>query len=133
MVDIMRSAWKGMLLEDSLVSKDVSQLPPPEALRRKILIKVKYTPPQRKQKQQESGTYDSDSEAGEASDTEDQENHPGAPEPSTSDAASTKAKKPKKKKIIDSLSEMGIYTRSCHFSNFDQPGKPLAPFHKLTY
>lgn len=44
MVSIMRNVWDGLLLEKP--ETDASELPSPDSLRRKLLIKVKYAPPE---------------------------------------------------------------------------------------
>jgi hypothetical protein len=96
MVAIMMETWRGMLLPEP--TDDVNQLPSPADLRHKILVKVKYAPPEG-----------------------------GSPQPTESDevalpagaAAAKKNQKPAK--IIQALSKLGIYTRGVSFKSLTQP------------
>jgi hypothetical protein len=101
MVEIMREVWS-----EYLVSLDdgtqISALPPPESLRRKILIKVKWAP------KSDSGTSNDPIEH--VNSNTSNESVPASPE-----------KKKKASKVLSALSELGIYTRAYHFKNFDQP------------
>lgn len=101
-MEIMNEYWSSYLInvKDSAIS-DNTPLPTIDQLRKKILIKVKYTPP------------------------------PHAPEPAASSQATTKyedssedefeAVSVDKGKIIPALGRLGVYTRASHFSHFDQP------------
>ena len=121
MVDIMRDSFKGMLCDpiDSPEEKGISkltklELPSPSNLRRKILIKVKYSPPKPEPEEASiPGSADPDK-------NESNENvitsWPDSDDEATKDIR--KAEKPSK--IIDALSQMGVYTRSCHFKSFNQ-------------
>ncbi|KAK2608794.1 hypothetical protein QQS21_002651 [Conoideocrella luteorostrata] len=92
MVNIMKEVWKGMLVTQNEAKDEV--LPSPQDLKRKILIKVKYAPP----------------------------NAP-APDADSGDdrlpAEKAAAKKPSK--IIQELSNLGIYTRAVSFKTWVQP------------
>ena len=127
MVEIIKSAWRGLLVDDSTASVIDQQrttnivnkshpLPAPANLKRKILIKVKYTPPEvAKKAQEEPGKTTPRPSSSSSSDDE-----------KKSDANTTSSKKKakgKKKKILDELSALGIYTQSFHFKDFNQPGQ----------
>lgn len=105
MVEIIEEAWKGFLVDHP--DGEVKRLPSPGELRHKILIKVKYLAPEKA--------------AAEAS---------GAAKPtanrnisfsssSDSDNKEDEAVKKKKRSITESLSSLGIYTRSYHFKNLN--------------
>ena len=121
MVDIMRESFKGALCdpielpEDKGNSKPTKlELPSPSALLRKILIKVKYSPPK-----PEPG----DAPLQDSADLERKETNENALMflPESDDEATKVIQKPEKpSKIIDALSKMGVYTRSCHFKSFNQ-------------
>lgn len=111
MVEIMEELW-GPYLVDPVASEDINvPLPTLESLRKKILVKVKYSPPKSHKPQVSENsseiTHDHDS---------------------SEDEAQTDTVK--KGKIIDALSRMGVYTRSCHFKNFSQPGISLSHLHR---
>ncbi|KAJ5820267.1 hypothetical protein N7474_005858 [Penicillium riverlandense] len=107
MVDIMKEAWKGLLVE--LPPGSEQQKPPTLGdLKRKILIKTKTIPP-----------------------TNITEPPVEEKPPKTSqqtDEKSVDSQPPKPSTILEALSEMAIYTRAYHFSNFDQP-EAKVPFH----
>ena len=111
MVDIMRSTWRGYLLDfTNYATGDEPQytaypLPSPEDLKKKILIKVKYTAPEKAVEEQEKEEATADSDSSDDSDPSDQD---ASGKPQT------------KKKILDELSLLGVYTRSFHFKNFLQ-------------
>lgn len=104
MVDIIREAWKGMLVDISESSEEqIDQLPSPDQLRRKILIKVKWAPA---------------SPGQESNDPLDQ----GTPASSCDDENGPGQKKGKKgSKILQGLSQLGVYTRGYTFKHFNQP------------
>lgn len=109
MVDIMRDVWRHHLLEvsryaDGSEPEYTAQLPAPETLRNKILIKVKYTPPEKAAKNNQKDDRADSGSSGEE-DGGDQLDQ---------------AKPQKKKKILDELSLLGVYTRSFHFKSFAQ-------------
>ncbi|KAG5963988.1 hypothetical protein E4U57_005738 [Claviceps arundinis] len=93
MVNIMKEAWKDMLVREDEVKEGA--LPSPNELRRKILIKVKYTPPDA------PTTLEADS---------------GEDDGLPSDKPP--AKKPSK--VIPELSKLGIYTRAVSFKTWTQ-------------
>ncbi|KAI9715217.1 MAG: hypothetical protein M1828_000915 [Chrysothrix sp. TS-e1954] len=112
MVEIIEEAWAGLLVTPpSTDSLDKLKLPSPGELKRKILVKVKYTPPSKASKAE-----------------------PGKAETSASDSSSSddvaSSKKPTEKppKMSTRLSNLGIYTRAYHFSSFDRPESHL-PTH----
>ncbi|KAE9967343.1 hypothetical protein BLS_006426 [Venturia inaequalis] len=112
MVEIMNECFSGMMVDVDNASD--AALPSPNELKGKILIKVKYTPPQAVaaaapvmsvdgQAPLSKVTSSGSSSAGEQSDAVDT------------------SPQPKPDKIIDLLSRLGVYMRSYHFKNFDQP------------
>lgn len=103
MVEHMYDYWRPYLVMPSPEHTEETPLPTLESLRNKILIKVKYSPPE-KANQKLARTS--------SKDTQD-------PDSSTEDEDQMAPKK--KGKIIEALSRMGVYTRSCHFDSFDQP------------
>ncbi|PGH17217.1 hypothetical protein AJ80_04926 [Polytolypa hystricis UAMH7299] len=111
MVDIMTKAWEGMLLditpemEEKLANGEIGALPSPGEMRSKILIKVKWAPPQKgSDEPAKSSATDGVEIVGTMAEDE--------------NGASSPKKKPK---ILHSLSRMGIYTRGYKFSHFEQP------------
>ncbi|EXJ78011.1 hypothetical protein A1O3_09170 [Capronia epimyces CBS 606.96] len=104
MVDIMREVWSGLLVDIS-TETDMSVLPSPESLKRKILIKVKWT---------------TDPNTGES-------NNPinlavsNSTDGSTEDGSASSLDKKKPSKVLKSLSELGVYTRAYTFKHFAQP------------
>ncbi|KAI0430762.1 PLC-like phosphodiesterase [Xylaria sp. FL1042] len=103
MVQIMKETWAEFLLPKP--GEDAKHLPAPGDLRRKILVKVKYTPPGAPQPA--------------ADDEEEAEDRlpPGVQADPKSKAAKTK----KASKIIQALSMLGIYTRGVSFKSLTQP------------
>ena len=108
MVEIMKDAWKGVLVDIKQQQTDQREqntmhLPSPDQLRRKILIKVKWTP---------------DSKTGESNNPVE---HARA---HSSDEESTEGQQERKKKaakILQALSQLGVYTRAYSFKHFSQP------------
>jgi hypothetical protein len=94
MVAIMQQTWGEFLLPEP--KEDAQHLPSPADLRGKILVKVKYVPPDG------------------ASPVADDGEEAAVP----ADAA---AKKKKPSKIIQALSKLGIYTRAVSFKSLTQP------------
>ncbi|KAK8097557.1 1-phosphatidylinositol 4 5-bisphosphate phosphodiesterase 1 [Apiospora kogelbergensis] len=100
MVHIMNETWADFLLPQS--EADCQVLPAPGDLKRKILVKVKYAPPK---------------------------TDPLAKLPSSSTTASDKDSLPPKAeekpakppKIIQALSQLGVYTRGITFKSLAQP------------
>lgn len=106
MVNIMNEEWGDLLLQNlsaqQLAAIETQQLPAPAHLLNKILIKVKYTPPEvAKKKKLQDIKHD------DPSDSSDDE-----------DATDKPAKKPK---ISPVLGQLGVYMRGCHFKSFYQP------------
>ncbi|KAI9884678.1 MAG: hypothetical protein M1823_003528 [Watsoniomyces obsoletus] len=112
MVEIMREVWAGMLLDDTCKEIEGDGLPSPQNLRKKILVKVRP--------------------AAAITTVKEDTSSPARPpvrriESNTSQSSSDESmsppdgKKVKKSKILDALGKLGVYTRSYHFSNFDQP------------
>lgn len=98
MVSTMTELWEGLLLH--LPDEPAEVLPPLEALRKKLLVKVKYVPP--------GGDNFTPVDTRETElDAVTQE---GAP-----------AKKAKPVKMTRELSEMGIYTRGVSYKSMAQP------------
>lgn len=105
MVEIMQNVFKGHLVDisggnDATV---IDTLPSPDRLRKKILIKVKWTPaPQ----------------AGESNNPVD---HIQAAETASSEDHASHDKKKKAAKVLQALSNLGVYTRAYSFKHFSQP------------
>ena len=120
MVEIMDSVWR-----EFLISQPVPQnaaLPSPDSLRRKILIKVKYTDPKkaaaklRPAKNIVSSDVRSKSRGGSSSSASDNEELHAADDPK---------KKKGKHSIVPSLSALAIYTRAYHFKSLTAPEATL--------
>lgn len=111
MVDIMRQAWKGMLV---LPTESCHGLPNLSTLRRKLLVKVKYVEP----KAAGTGSVPAVSRVRsyDSSDTEDQ------------GSSGRVGKEKTKSKIIESLSALGVYTRSYRFKTLAEP-EATVPTH----
>lgn len=104
MVEIMRNVFKDHLLDISKESANgFHALPSPDQLRKKILIKVKWTT------NPETGESNNPLEQVETEETEPTD-EPANPE-----------KKKKAAKIIQALSDLGVYTRAYTFKHFGQP------------
>lgn len=111
MVDIIKQAWKGMLV--TMPTDSCKKLPSPGELQRKILVKVKYVAPKAAKAPVPSlRTVRSPS----SSDSENQ-GTPGG-----------EGKEKKKSSIIEALSALGVYTRSYHFKNLSAP-EATVPTH----
>lgn len=102
----MKECWAPYLNLDLEIDDD-TPLPLLESLRKQILIKVKYTAPEKASKERTSETAKTEE------DSSDEEEH---------DEAAHKSK------IIPELGSLGLYTRSYHFKSFDQPEAKL-PTH----
>jgi Phosphatidylinositol-specific phospholipase C, X domain/Phosphatidylinositol-specific phospholipase C, Y domain len=104
MIEIMKEAWQGMLLDISKASEEeLEHLPSPDQLRNKILIKVKWAPRAAGQ---------------EANNPTDQ---PQAALSGDEEVAVDGEKKKKGSKILHELSQLGVYTRAYTFKHFKQP------------
>ena len=123
MVEIMKSVWKGFLIP--LPVSECTALPSPDSLRRKILVKVKYTDPKKAAaklqpgKQVVSSGLRPKSRGGSSSSASENEDLHTADEPQ---------KKKKKSSIVPSLSALGIYTRAYHFKSLTAP-EAILPTH----
>lgn len=100
MVEIMKEAWGDVAVVAPPEDQTPKMLPSPEALRGKILIKVKYAPPSK------------------IGGDEDEEKALGRTD---SDLPSKAAAQKKPSKIIRALSDLGIYTRAVSFKSWAQP------------
>jgi hypothetical protein len=119
MVEIMHESFGNALFTLPDAAEDVA-LPAPQDLLNKILIKVKYSPP----KQEPHGKQPPDTAAGDAGrkmstrgevvDSESGSETEVTKQDSKGDAAPAS-------KMYEALSRLGVYTRSFHFSNFEQP------------
>lgn len=109
MVDIIWSVWGEFLVTPPLADSSMEvKLPSLEELRRKILIKVKYTAPEKAKEQKKQDMEGKDPPLDASSSEEETDVKKGS-------------KKPKKKNLLDALSELGVYTRAYHFKSFEQP------------
>lgn len=120
MVDIMEQCWEGMLVH--VAPEPCQKLPCPGELRGKILVKVKYIKPEvakRNAAKQSSmkPKLTRQKSASSSSSSEDQDTEQGEEQ-----------KKKKKSSIIESLSSLGIFTRSYHFRSLDSP-EAVVPTH----
>ena len=108
MVDIMKDAWKGMLVDieqqqAEQIEQNITHLPSPDQLKRKILIKVKWTPDSK------TGESNNPIEHAATNSSEEESNE------------GQKEKKKKATKILQALSQLGVYTRAYSFKHFSQP------------
>jgi hypothetical protein len=109
MVEIMEDCFKGHLVDVNTAAD--ADLPSPNDLREKVLIKVKYSPPTAPEEVPE-GVSNKLSKIATSSSHYSEEN----------DTASSKeGTKAKPSKIINALGRLGVYTRSYHFKALDQP------------
>jgi hypothetical protein len=107
MVDIMQQIFGDQLVQ---LGKDDDQ-PTPNTLKNKILVKVKYTPPLANPTDELTLTRTASSVS---SDSEEKDNK--------------KDKEKKPSKIIEALSQLGVYTRSYHFRSLTDPSA-TTPHH----
>jgi hypothetical protein len=115
MIEIMKEAWKGLLVEVPSVKEGGDYaLPSLETLKRKILIKVKWMPSEKDKSGEGPGA------ALERMRTVDSEEDERAP-PVAVGVNPEKRKKPAK--LLQALSELGIYTRGYHFKSLNSPGR----------
>lgn len=106
MVNIMKEVWGEYLVPEP--DTDPTALPSPAELRKKILIKVKYAPPG-------SSPTVNDSEDDDRLSAE--HTRPNV----ASEASKDPAEKPKKSKITQELSKLGVFTKGISFKSFTQP------------
>ena len=104
MVQIMTDYWSQYLVSIPSDFSDETALPSLKSLKKKILVKVKYSPPEKKSDKELEKTETKESVEKESSDGEEGQ----------ADVA-------KKSKIIEALSKLGVYVRACHFNSLDQP------------
>lgn len=108
MVEIINEYWKSYLVPVPEDFSETTPLPTLESLRKKILIKVKYSPPEEAAKSEKTSTKTTSNE--------------------DSSEDETQGEQVKKGKIIEALGRLGVFTRSCHFRSFEQPEAKL-PTH----
>ncbi|KAI1798804.1 PLC-like phosphodiesterase [Daldinia bambusicola] len=104
MVRIINEVWAGYLLPPP--KEDAKFLPAPGDLRHKILVKVKYVPPD---------------VATSAADVESEDRLPPGTTSDPPSKTTTQQKVKKASKIIQALSALGIYTRGVSFKSLSQP------------
>lgn len=109
MVDIMKEVFGSYLGDLDIEVNDNTPLPTLKDLHQRILIKVKYSAPNRAAKNKSSSRS-------------------SAPEIEAESSGEEQAEGVQKGKIIPELGSMGIYTRSYHFKGFEQPEAKL-PTH----
>jgi len=97
-VEIINEYWKDYLVKPPADFSATTPLPALSALLRRILIKVKYSPPGGSKQPEEDGD--------------------GGDPPSSDEDLNKSAKK---SQIIDALSRLGVYTRAYHFKSLDGP------------
>lgn len=102
MVELMNDYWGKYLQRVPKDFSDTTPMPTLESLRNTILVKVKYSPPE-KAKAKAADPSKSASKNGNDQDSSEDEDEAV-----------------KKGKIIQSLSSLGIWTRAYHFESFDQ-------------
>lgn len=108
----MRDVWKGLLLDDSPEHDVPSKLASPGELRNKILVKAKCV------------IRDTPSRAGDVASPPPVENVKSSSSSSSSDeVAEGPQRKSTKKKILEALSRLAVYTKAYRFSSLDQPGE----------
>ena len=101
MVEIINDYWKQYLVPIPIDAPEDIALPPLESLRKRILIKIKYSSPKKAAKEEKHPTKSA------------------SKEDSSEDEAQVDPAK--KGKIVEALGRLGLYTRSCHFKDFSQP------------
>ncbi|KAF2186935.1 PLC-like phosphodiesterase [Zopfia rhizophila CBS 207.26] len=121
MVEIMTEYWKGMLVDlplDPSQSSEDLVLPSLKDLQRKILVKVKYTPPKSPETEAKPATLQAPAQLTKSASTETLTSTSSS---SASDLPEAEKKPAPKTKITEALGQLGIYTRSYHFKSLDQP------------
>ncbi|OTA95571.1 hypothetical protein M434DRAFT_393632 [Hypoxylon sp. CO27-5] len=104
MVRIMKEVWADFLLPQP--DDDAKFLPSPNDLRRKILVKVKYVPPDH-----HASSPDEDSA----------DRLPPDVRADPKSTSTTQQKVKKASKIIQALSALGVYTKGVSFKSLSQP------------
>jgi hypothetical protein len=108
MVEIMREVWSEYLVGLNN-GTEVAALPPPESLKRKILIKVKWTP---------------NTQTGESNDPIDHVTS-NSTDGANESISTSPEKRKKASKVLSKLSALGVYTRAYTFKHFSQPEAAL--------
>lgn len=119
MVQIMKEEWKGFLVDEAYGScKPEERLPKLSELRKKILVKVKKatTPPGNLKSGASTATLTPSPTSSSLAPAKFEH---GDSASGSDDDRGGKLKK-KKTKICESLSQLGVYTHSAHFTSFDQ-------------
>jgi phosphatidylinositol phospholipase C, delta len=120
MVNIMKETWGNMLLAEPDGDALKHKRPSPNDLRKKILIKVKYIKPSDVPTQVPSNSAGGDAAPeGKELAKEVKSEAKAAGNSELKKAAEKKNQKPSK--IIQALSELGIYTRGVSFKSLSQP------------
>ena len=124
MVEIIKSVWGAFLVP--LPPDQCTALPSPDSLRRKILVKVKYTDPKKAVAKLQTGKDAASSDLRSIS-------RGGSASSASSEIEELHVdddpkKKKKKSSIVPSLSALGIYTRAYHFKSLTAPEATL-PTH----
>ncbi|KAF9892837.1 hypothetical protein FE257_000426 [Aspergillus nanangensis] len=120
MVEIMEEAFKGMLLEVT-PEIEASQIPPPETLKRKILIKVKWVSPAGQGDDEGDRTDEVDELKKKASQSEPTNNTTTSTTPTPSKQEQQQPPPPPPSKIFLGLSKLAVFTKGYRFSHFAQP------------
>ena len=110
MVEIINESWRQYLVRPSV--EECDHLPSPLDLKRKILVKVKYVPPEAVKKKTAKSAAPSLSRARSSSSSSLSENQ---------DLPVGEEMKKKKSAITEALSALGVYTRSYHFKSLQAP------------
>ncbi|KAK4147014.1 uncharacterized protein C8A04DRAFT_34563 [Dichotomopilus funicola] len=118
MVAIMLDTWGEFLLPEP--KEDAQQLPTPAELRRKILVKVKYAPPE--------GSHGVGGGNGTTNNSPTGTDNESAAAAAAGVPGTAKARNKKPSKIIQALSKLGIYTRGVSFKSLTQP-EAVMPTH----
>lgn len=124
MVEIMKDYWNPYLVSLPDGYDDNTPLPLLESLEKKILIKVKYTSPEKASKGHDGKVIARTKALSDAMAEKTQSKRRSRASSSLTQASSedeTQVGPAKKGNICEALSSLGIYTRSCHFHSLDQP------------
>lgn len=124
MVEIMKSVWGAFLIP--LPPDQCTALPSPDSLRRKILVKVKYTDPKKAAAKLQTGKDAASSNL--RSKSRDGSASSASSEVEELHVDDGSKKKKKNFSIVPSLSALGVYTRAYHFKSLTAPEATL-PTH----
>ena len=105
MVEIMKEEWGAHLIDLHMKADENTPLPTLDSLRNRILIKVKYSAPGNAAKKGKKAPANPSGVGMEGGSSEDED----------------QAEALNKGHIIPELGSLGIYTRSYHFKDFNQP------------